>query len=239
VQGTVLSAAKLRDLIAALARRPPRRRDLAGIKSARADIILGAALVLEAVLDAAGTDRLEVTRAGLREGVFFADRLLAGASPVLGDVRGAAVRNLIAQHGVDAQRAARVAELAVQLHDSARAAGAIEPARDERQLLWTAAMVHDIGMAVDYDGHPSHARYLLLNSELYGFAPREVALVAQIVRYHHKGTPELDDVRPLARRGDRGLVTRCALLLRHATQLVFTVDDVAPDDAFRLALAPG
>jgi exopolyphosphatase/guanosine-5'-triphosphate,3'-diphosphate pyrophosphatase len=81
-------------------------------------------------------------------------------------VRAAAVGCLVAQHAVDRQRAERVAELAMRLHDSARDSGAVTPAGDERQLLWTAAMVHDIGMAVDYDGHPSHARYLLLNSGL-------------------------------------------------------------------------
>ena len=85
--------------------------------------------------------------------------------------------------------------------DLARDVGAIEPCVDERQLLWTAAIVHDIGTAVDYGGRPSHARYLLLNGELYGFAPRDVALVAQIVRYHRRGVPALDEARSLVRRG--------------------------------------
>jgi exopolyphosphatase / guanosine-5'-triphosphate,3'-diphosphate pyrophosphatase len=187
MQGGRLTLAELRDLIAALARRAPRDRALPGIKSSRADIILGAALVLEAVLQAARADALEVTRAGLREGVFFSERLLPGGPPVIADVRTAAVHNLIDRYAVDRARAGRVAEHAMHLHDSAREAGAIEPARDERELLWMAAMLHDIGMAVGHDGHPSHARYLLHNSELYGFAPRDVALVAQIVRYHCKG----------------------------------------------------
>jgi exopolyphosphatase/guanosine-5'-triphosphate,3'-diphosphate pyrophosphatase len=240
VQGSMLSIGELRDLIAGLARRAPRDRALAGIKSARADIILGAALVLEAVLQVAGVDAIEVTRAGLREGVFFSERLLPGESPMIADVRATAVRNLIAQHAVDPARAGRVAELAMQLHDSAREAGAIEPARDERELLWMASMLHDIGMAVGYDGHPSHARYLLLNSELYGFAPRDVALVAQIVRYHRKGVPALDEARSLARRGDRELVARCALLLRLATQLLLSAGGsprLEPDgDTLRLRL---
>jgi exopolyphosphatase/guanosine-5'-triphosphate,3'-diphosphate pyrophosphatase len=228
VQGATITNTELRDLIATLARRVPRQRALAGIKSSRADIVLGAALVLEAVLEVAGTDTLEVTRAGLREGVFFAERLLAGAHPLVADVRAAAVRNLVARHAVDASRAGRAAVLALQLHDSARDAGVIQPAGDERQLLWAAAMVHEIGIAVDHDGHPSHARYLLLNSELYGFNPREVALIAQIVRHHRKGMPGLDDVRPLARAGDRELVARCALLLRLATQLAPALDAAAP-----------
>ena len=59
----------------------------------------------------------------------------------------------------------------------------------------------------------------MLDSELYGHSPRERALLAQIVRHQRKGTPGLDELAPLARRGDAGLVARCALLLRLATQL--------------------
>jgi hypothetical protein len=39
------------------------------------------------------------------------------------------------------------------------------------------------------------------------------------VRYHRKGTPGLDECRPLARDGDGDLMARCALLLRMAGQL--------------------
>ena len=53
-----------------LAKRPASRRALPGIKASRADIVLGAAVVLEAVLEHGGFDGIEVTRAGLREGVF-------------------------------------------------------------------------------------------------------------------------------------------------------------------------
>ena len=216
VQGACLTAAELRELIGELARRPVDKRALPGIKSARADIILAAALVLEATLELIGADALEVTRAGLREGVFFASHLLAGTAPVVPDVRTHAVRSLAARHAVDLERAREVGELATGLHDSLVEAGTVRPAADERELLWAAGMLHEAGAAIDPAGHPTHARYALLNSELYGHGPRERALLAQIVRYQRKGTPGLDDLAPLARRGDAGLVARCALLLRLA-----------------------
>ncbi len=49
-----------------------------GIKPARADIILAGAVVVHAVLEAGGFDGVEVTEAGLREGIFF-ERHLAPA----------------------------------------------------------------------------------------------------------------------------------------------------------------
>ena len=75
--------------------------------------------------------------------------------------------------------------------------------RWERELLFCACVLHDIGMSVDYDDHHKHSRYLILNAGLPGFDPREVALVAQAARYHRKGMPNFGELAPLARRRRR------------------------------------
>jgi exopolyphosphatase/guanosine-5'-triphosphate,3'-diphosphate pyrophosphatase len=90
---------------------------------------------------------------------------------------------------------------------------------DERELLWAAAMLHDIGMTVDYDDHHRHSKYLILNAGLPGYSPRETALIAQMARYHRKGTPSLGEFEPLAENGDGALLDRTAALLRVAEQL--------------------
>ena len=207
IQGSVLERAALAELVAELAERPASRRALPGIKASRADIVLGAAVVLETVLDHGGFDGIEVTRAGLREGVFLQKRLLLGSAPLLADVRVASIRNLALQFDADIGHADHVARLALQLHDSLVAESVVEPAPDERELLWAAALLHDIGMSIGYDSHPEHAHYLILESGLPGYRPREVELIAQIVRHHRKGSS--DDDR----------VARCALLLQLAEQL--------------------
>ena len=161
-----------------------------------------------------------MTRAGLREGVFFAPRLFAVAGvPLLPDVRKASVRDLAIVHGASLPHAEHVARLALQLHDSLAEARVIAASVDARELLFAAAMLHDLGMAIGYDDHEGHSHYLILGAGLPGFDPRGLALIAQIVRYHRKGTPDLDDLRPFARRADRELVQRCALLLRLAELL--------------------
>jgi exopolyphosphatase/guanosine-5'-triphosphate,3'-diphosphate pyrophosphatase len=80
-------------------------------------------------------------------------------------------------------------------------------------------MLHDIGVSVDYDDHHKHSRYLILNAGLPGWSQREIALIAQMARYHRKGSPGLDDLAPLGRKGDRELVQRGSALLRVAEQL--------------------
>jgi exopolyphosphatase / guanosine-5'-triphosphate,3'-diphosphate pyrophosphatase len=207
IQGSVLERGRLAELVEELAARPASKRALPGIKSARADIVLAAALVLEQVVELGGFDGIEVTRAGLREGVFFSRRLLRGSAPLLADVRVASIRNLALQFDADITHADHVARLALQLHDSLVAEGVVEPAAGERGLLWAAALLHDVGMSIGYDGHPDHAHYLILQAGLPGYGPGEVARIAEIVRHHRKGSP--DDAQ----------VARCALLLRLAEQL--------------------
>ena len=220
VQGFMLERAALDALIERLAgMTPAERRRVAGIKPERGDLILAGAVVVQTVLDVGGFDAIEVTEAGLREGAFF-EELLAGTDPpLLPDVRAASVRNLAAQYHPDAEHTAHVARLALEIWDALAQAGVHRGDAEERELLWAAAVLHDVGTAVDYDDHHKHSRYLILNAGLPGFSPRETALIGQAARYHRKGQPGLGEFAPLARRGDDALLARCAAALRLAEQL--------------------
>jgi len=220
VQGTCVSRKQLGELIdCMLDVSAADRGSIAGVKPGRADVILAAAVVIDTVLDLGGFDALEATEAGLREGVFF-ETLLAGTDPPLfDDVRRASVLNLAAQYHPEFAHTEHVAELALEMWDALGAAGRHPCDQAERELLWAAAMLHDIGTAVDYDDHHKHSRYLILSAGLPGFSPREVALIAQLARYHRKGTPSLGDYEPLMVKGDDELLHRGSALLRLTEQL--------------------
>jgi exopolyphosphatase / guanosine-5'-triphosphate,3'-diphosphate pyrophosphatase len=220
VQGAVIERGALDALIKHLASRSVgERAAVDGIKPGRAGLILAGAIVISAAIEAIGTDRLEVTQAGLREGVFFASYLAPAQPPLFDDVRIASVRNLATHYQADLVHCTHVAALAGQLLDSLD--GGVPRARglDIGQLLWAAGMLHDIGVSVDYDDHHKHSRYLVLAAGLPGFSQREVALIAQTVRYHRKGAPELGELAPLCRAGDQLLLTRLSALLRLAEHL--------------------
>ena len=224
VQGFVVTRDALDDLVERLARMTPAERaKVPGIKPSRGDLILAGAVVVQSVLELGGFGGVEVTEAGLREGVFF-DRHLAGTSdpPLFEDVRRASVLNLAALYGNhpdDNPHVAHVARIALGLFDELADAGLHDGDPSERELLWASAVLHDIGMAVDYDDHHKHSRYLILNSGLPGFSPREVALIGQAVRYHRKGMPSLGPFAPLAAEGDAERLDRCSALLRLAEDL--------------------
>ena len=221
VQGYVIARQELDRLVEELASRTPAdRAKFPGIKPSRGDIILGGAIVVQTVMEVGGFEGLEVTEAGLREGVFFEHHL--GDPPLFDDVRHASVVNLAAQYGMDPEHSphtAHVARLALGLFDELAAAGVHEGEAVERELLWAAALLHDIGMTVDYDDHHKHSRYLVLNAGLPGFEQREIALIGQAVRYHRKGTPSLGPFASLAIKGDEERLNRMSACLRLAEDL--------------------
>ena len=165
-----------------------------------------------------------MTEAGLREGVFF-ERLLGGTPgghgrpPMFEDVRRTSVLNLARQYAVDAAHTEHVAALALGMFDKLAALGLHDGDARERELLWAACMLHDIGMSIDYDDHHKHSRYLILNGGLPGFAPVETAIIAQAARYHRKGMPSPGPMAALFGPGDAERLDRCATLLRLAEDL--------------------
>lgn len=221
VQGMVIELAALEEIVERLAALPAAERaSVPGIKPARADLILAGAVVVEGALRAGGFESIETTEAGLREGVFF-DRLLAGrpGGPLFEDVRRESVMNLAAQYRVDRPHTEHVAALALGMFDELAGLGLHEGDPRERELLWAACMLHDIGMSIDYDDHHKHSRYLILNGGLPGFTPAETAIVAQAARYHRKGMPSPGPMAPLLGEGDVERLNRCAALLRLAEDL--------------------
>ena len=221
IQGHVISRDDLAGLISELASMPPAERGkIPGIKPGRADLILAGAAVVQAALEAGGFEGIEATEAGLREGAFFERHLAFGDPPLFPDVRVASVNNLAAQYDADKAHTLHVAYLALAMFDDLAEAGLHPGDPEEREMLWAASMLHDIGMTVDYDDHHRHSRYLILNGTLPGWSPRELAIIAETVRYHRKGTPTFGpDLAPWTTKGDRAILERGATLLRLAEEL--------------------
>lgn len=118
----------------------------------------------------------------------------------------------------DEAHARHVARLSLSLFDQLGPLHELGAA--DRRILLGGALLHDIGKFVADRKHHKHSFYLIAHSELPGFAPREVLLVALVARYHrralprksHPGTSELD-------AEERRRVTRLAALLRLADAL--------------------
>ena len=229
VQGFELTRDTLGELIDELAERPASKRGkLPGIKPDRGDVILGAALVLSGVMKAGDFESIEVTEAGLREGVFF-ERFVDGHPALIDDVRGQSVDNLARRYGHAGVHAAHVEHLSLALYDGLASTKLVEKSSADRELLARACALHDIGVTVHYDDHHKHSRYLILSSGLPGFDQREVELISLIAQYHRKGDPDAASLGALAREGDQERLALLAGIIRVAEQLERSRDQSVRD----------
>jgi exopolyphosphatase / guanosine-5'-triphosphate,3'-diphosphate pyrophosphatase len=220
VQGFRLTRESLGELIEEFASMPVTKRgSVKGIKPDRGDVILGGAVVLDAAMECGGFDAVEVTEAGLREGIFFECLFEDRDPPLVEDVRRESVFNLAHRYSTDDEHVDHVAKLSLQMFDALGDAGLHDLGEPERELLWAACMLHDIGVTVGYDDHHHHSHYLIVNAGLPGFDPREVELIALIARWHRKGEPDPSALGDLAKKGDGERLQLLCGVIRLAEQL--------------------
>ncbi|MFQ3535744.1 MAG: Ppx/GppA phosphatase family protein [Aggregatilineales bacterium] len=206
-----------------------------GMKPDRADIALAAAIVIEECLRHTEAETLIVCSQGLREGLFY-ERFFNGDSdpsmpPMFENVREASVINVAHLYRFQERHARHVALLSLSMFDQLAALEG-DPERfsaAERELLWAACMLHDIGMNIDYNDHHRHSYYLILNSGLPGFTHRELALIALAAKYHRKGTPSTAEISAVLQPGDEARLLRMTALLRLAEQLDRSRDGAVSD----------
>jgi exopolyphosphatase/guanosine-5'-triphosphate,3'-diphosphate pyrophosphatase len=179
-------------------------------------------MIYERVATVARADELLVPAVGLKDGVLIdlaedlasheahedrKDRQAVAGSLALGR------RNLF-----DEAHALQVSRLAASLFDQLRKVHGMGAA--ERRMLLAAAVLHDIGAFVGYKKHHKHSLYLIANSEIPEFTPRETDIVANVARYHRKGVPAEHHVAFTAlEEDDRDRVVKLASLLRIADAL--------------------
>jgi exopolyphosphatase/guanosine-5'-triphosphate,3'-diphosphate pyrophosphatase len=193
------------------------RIDLPGIDAKRADQMAAAAMLADFVLRRSGAPELVACTWALREG------LLLGLAKS-GDVRHSlearrrSVRALALRFSGANPHGRQVAKLALKLFDETALVLGLPPVG--RELLEYAALLHDIGHAIDHDRHNRHSYYLIKNAELLGFEPAEIEVIALAARGHRKQAGHLDS--PELQRlsaGKRRLVRGLAAILRVADAL--------------------
>jgi len=171
---------------------PAERRRLPGMNPRRGDIIVAGNAIVIAIADALGADEFVVSERALREGIVvdFLERNIALARR-LGDDR---TRRFDAAHALGRRFGAlgvhenHVASLAVQLFDGLAGRHRFEPA--DRDALFAASLVHDVGRAIAGSAHHKHGAYIVRAAGLSGWRPEEIELIAALVRYHRKALPK-------------------------------------------------
>src|SRR5439155_14564318 len=192
------------------------RLRIPGLEPRRADLAIAGAILLDEILRRLGAEEITLCDLSLREGLVLdyiarhrKEIAQADRDP---DVRRRSVFELAERCNYWPEHSQHVARLAVALFDQTRAIHGLSDR--EREWLEYAAILHDLGVHISYEGHHKHSYYLIKNGDLRGFEPDEIETIALVARYHRQATPKRkhDGYRDLRRRIRRRVRTLAAIL---------------------------
>lgn len=200
----------------------------------RADVIVPAAIVLQKVIRLAKVDEVQIPGVGLKDGL-----LLDMVQELYGEQKHARREQVMAsalqlgrKYGFDEQHGRTTASFAARLFDETRQLHNL--ALEHRLVLEVAALLHDIGQFVNVSDHHKHTHYLLMATPVIGLNTRQMAVVANVARYHRKSLPKPQhESFAMLPAKERSVVSRLAALLRladamdneHASKVTdFTLD---------------
>lgn len=200
-----------------------KRLAIPGMQERRAEILLAGALVLLAVMHKLEIQTITVCERALREGVIvdwmLKHGLIEDKLRYQSSVSERSVLKLAKKFEVDLDYSDRVAQFAIQLFEQTQ--GVLHDASErDRQLFWVATILHNCGLYVSHSAHHKHSYYLIRHGELLGYTELEIALIANLARYHRKSVPKKkhSEYADLPSR-QRQLVRQLSPLLRLAIAL--------------------
>jgi exopolyphosphatase/guanosine-5'-triphosphate,3'-diphosphate pyrophosphatase len=189
LHGSTASAAEIARLCRkVVASSAAMRLALPGIDAKRVDQVPAAAILADFVLRHSGAKEMAACLWALREGMLL--ELAEATNHSAPEIRRSSVNALAARFARDNLHGRHVAKLALMLFDAT--AVTLDLPESSRELLEFAAILHDIGHAIDHDRHNRHSYYLVKNADLLGFEPVEIEMIALALRAHRKQSAQLD-----------------------------------------------
>ncbi|MEH2443859.1 Ppx/GppA phosphatase family protein [Nostoc sp.] len=167
--------------------------EIPGMPDKRSEVILAGAVILQEVMTLLGSESITVCERSLREGVIvdwmLAHGLIEDKLRYQSSIRERNVLKIANKYHVNLEYSDRVAKFTESLFDQTQ--GTLHHwGSDERQLLWTAAILHNCGHYVSHSSHHKHSYYLIRNGELLGYTETEIEIIANLARYHRKSPPK-------------------------------------------------
>ena len=163
-----------------------------GLDDQRKDQIIAGAVLVSELFKRLNLDRITVCKSALREGMIA--EYLSRHAPEMSirrdvpDPRRRSVLDLARRCEWNPSHAEQVARLTLELFDQLKPLHKLGPRA--REVIEYAALLHDIGWHIGKAGHQKHSMYLIQHGDLKGFTPVEVAVMANVARYHRGPVPK-------------------------------------------------
>lgn len=245
-----LSYSGLCQAVQELCARPRESRFMVpGLNPKRVDIIIQGAAILQTVLEEMSFKTVRISSRGLRDGMVreYVERNCHCFAAQGTGIREQSVLRLARSCRFEEKHSRHVAELALSLFDSAKELGLHNLNNSYREYLYYASLLHDVGIFISFAKHNEHSRYLISNTELLGFAKKEVRIIAALTLLHRakpidkylskvQNAGSLDDILTAAlflalaeamEKGHSSVVSR-AVFVKQGNNIVLSADCIGP-----------
>ena len=190
------------------------------LRADRADVILPASIVLHLIASEAGAKQIMIPNVGLKDGILLdiTETLSRTMHPQRREQVWESALHMGRKYQFNEKHARLTAKLAARLFEQSKTLHNLD--ESNLLLLEIGALLHDIGHFINTVDHDRHGYYLLTANRLIGLSQREQDIIANLVRYHRKYSPDADDAsfKALPQK-DRLIVIKLSALLSLADSL--------------------
>lgn len=149
--------------------------EIEGLTLERALVFPSGLAILIAIFKRLDIEYMTLAGGALREGLLYGMLHLA----VSQEIRQRTLQTVQRRFMVDIHQAKRVAQLAENF--ATQVAKTWELGSLSQQLLTSSALLHEIGLSIDFKRAPQHAAYLVSNLDLPGYTPSQKKLLSTLL----------------------------------------------------------
>ena len=160
------------------------RKKISGLSTERSDIILAGSSIISCLLEATGAKKLITSGCGLREGLFYDYYSKSNNVPLIAkNILERSRENTLRLFESDTGHAHHITKLALAMFDGWMELHKVR--KSYRRLLETAALLHDIGITINFYSHARHSAYMIQNAKLFGLTHKEQIITSAIAGWHN------------------------------------------------------
>jgi len=214
--------------------------ELVGLAQERVQVFASGLAILIGLFRSLHIKGMTLSGGALREGILY------GMLPQLqhDDVRSRTIASLMVRYYIDQQHARRVADMALSLATQLQAQWNLTQF-EGLSMLKAGALLHELGLLIEYKNHHHHGAYIISHTELPGFTRAQQQLLMALV-FNHRADIQRDVIAKqtmtsvlLAVRLTRLLRLSVILSMRRQHEALPTVQIQAQAEVLLLSLPHG
>lgn len=155
--------------------------DFDGLPDDRKPVFVSGLCIMLAIFQSLKLSQVEISQAALREGVLSELR----GKQTSQNVRVRTAQSLATRYDVDTQYAHKVLKTCMQIYNDVKQDWDLVDAKYRFMLGWS-ALLHEVGLQVNYRSIQKHSSYILSHSDLPGFNQDQQRVMSVLVRFHRK-----------------------------------------------------